>query len=148
MKLLLITIVTVLLLPSPLRSGEKVSPPLNKHVKFSAAVKEKKLKPGSTATLLFSLTPDKGIHINLDPPVSFQLDTTLVGFAPGSIDLPKKKTFLDASKPIRQSILLAKMLKVGDSIIRGTLTYYYCSDAEGWCSRFKQPVELKLTIAQ
>ncbi|MBI3765236.1 MAG: hypothetical protein HY277_01880 [Ignavibacteriales bacterium] len=37
----------------------------NEYVKFGLSLSQKSLKPGAKAQLLLSLTPKKGIHINL-----------------------------------------------------------------------------------
>ncbi|MBI1808057.1 MAG: hypothetical protein HYR76_13540, partial [Ignavibacteria bacterium] len=55
--------------------------------------------------------------------------------------------YLDASKPIKQSFTLAKSTKAGSLSFKGTLTYFFCSDADGWCSRFKQPIDVTVTVA-
>ena len=34
----------------------------------------------------------------------------------------------------------------GSSGISGTLTYYYCSDSEGWCRREKKQFTVAVTV--
>lgn len=120
------------------------SPATNTHVKFSIEVKRTNAKAGSTAEVLMRLQPEKGIHINLEPPISFVLDSSSVVTSKGKLEIPKKEKFLDTSKPLKQSFVFSSTVKARPQTIKGTLTYYYCSDAEGWCSKFKQPIEVTL----
>ena len=124
------------------------SPATNLHVKYTAEVKQKKVKAGSTADLVMKLQPEKGIHINLEPPLSLVLDSSAMITVKGKLQIPKADKFLDVSKSLKQTITLSSSAKPGTQIIKGILTYYYCSDAEGWCSKFKQPVELTLNVVK
>jgi len=125
--------------------------PTNKYVEYSASLKAVKLKPGATGQLLITLKPQSGIHINLDPPLSVVFDSS-TAFAPaGKLDIPamKKKKFLDHTKAISVPFTLARSLTPGTTVtLKGTMTYYYCSDAEGWCSRFKQTVEIQCAVVK
>ena len=120
----------------------------NEYVTYSATVKQKSMKPGSTGVLLFTLRPNNGIHINLTPPITVTFDSSGVAAANGALTVPKANEYLDASKPITQSFTLSRDVKPGSLPIRGTLTYFYCSDAEGWCSKFKQSVECTVKVAR
>jgi hypothetical protein len=124
------------------------SPATNLHVKYSAEIKQQRVKAGSTIDLLIKLQPEKGIHINLEPPLSLALDSSTTTTVKGKLSIPAANKFLDASKPLKQSIVLSSSVKPGKQTIKGILTYYYCSDAEGWCSKFKQPVELTLNVVK
>lgn len=124
------------------------APPTNEYVKFTVGSPQKTVKAGAKAELLFTLTPRTGIHVNLQPALDLKLDS-IPGIVPaGRPEVPRRDSFLDASKPIRQTLTLANNLPAGVHTIRGTLIYYYCSDAEGWCSRFKQAFEVGLTVAR
>ena len=118
----------------------------NEHVKFSVALKEKSLKAGTAGNLLIRLQPKKGIHVNLKPAPSIAFDSTSLIVHAGTLTIPKADTFLNALKPILQPITLDYSVKPGTVTLKGTVTYYYCSDADGWCSRFKQPFELSVNI--
>ena len=122
----------------------------NEFVSFQIKLKEKSLKPGSSATVLISLQPKKGIHINLEAPTSIKLDSTEIVKATGNLLLPKdpKGKYLDVSKHIQQAISISKNAKPGIVTIKGVFTYFYCSDIEEWCSKFKQPFELTAKISK
>ncbi|HTK82595.1 MAG TPA: hypothetical protein VL633_09915 [Bacteroidota bacterium] len=118
----------------------------NKQVAFTAALKEKSVQAGSTATLLIRLRPQKGIHINLKPAISIIVDSTDGILRAGTPNIPQADSFLNTSKPIVQQVTLPAGLKKGKAFISGTVTYFFCSDAEGWCSRFAQPFKVPLTV--
>ncbi|MFI5253637.1 MAG: hypothetical protein ACHQQQ_14540 [Bacteroidota bacterium] len=117
---------------------------------FKIQSKEKTVKAGSTASILISLNPKKGIHINLQTPTSIKFDSSEIVKAAGDLVLPKNANdnYLDISKNIVQKIAISKNAKPGTTTIKGNFTYFYCSDEEGWCSKFKQPFEVVLTIAK
>jgi hypothetical protein len=128
--------------------GEK--PAENQYVKFSASIRDKHLRPGTTTGLVVRLKPVRGIHINGRPPVEIKIDSSSTISSVGKIDVPRDSStgFIDPHRPVTVPITLSKNLKPGLMTVKGTLTYYYCSDAEGWCSRFKQPVEFTITIVK
>ncbi len=126
--------------------GDK--PAVNSYVDFGVKLEKTSLRRDSTGTLLLTLKPHKGIHVNTQPGPSFVFDTANGVHASGSLGLSmlEKSTFLDPQKPVRQRFSLAPGVQPGELTIKGTFIYYYCSDAEGWCSRFKQPVEVHLRV--
>lgn len=147
MNILFSLFVFLMLLDS---SGDKSKPNVNKFVQCEIKLVEQSLKAGSAGTLQFILKPTKGIHINLDPPMSLNLDKSDVISKVEKLMAPKDKKheYLDATKPVFAKITIAKNAKPGTIKLKGTFTYFYCSDAEGWCNRFKQPMELTLTITK
>ena len=123
--------------------------PTNKYVEYSATLKPGKLKPGASGQILIMLKPHGGIHINLEPPLNFAFDSSLQFTSSRSITIPKMKkaNFLDPTKSISIPFTLTQSASHSTTVtLKGTLTYYYCSDAEGWCSRFKQPVEIQCEV--
>jgi len=138
------------LLPFLAFSGDSTSS--NKYVRYNVEPGRSSMKPGAAGTLRFRLTPQQGIHINTEPAIAFILndspDFSLTGklrFQTVKVDT---SVYLDTTKAIRQSFTLAKGAKAGQHVLKATLTYFYCSDAEGWCSRFKQPVEVMVNVVK
>ena len=123
-------------------------PTKNSFVASSVSLKQKKIKAGTEGELLITLTPKKGIHINLDPPLSVKLDSSDAVSSIGKPFIPKKDTIFDTSKPIRFPFTVSKNVKPGNITIQGILTYFYCSETDGWCSKFKQPLVVKLTVVK
>lgn len=120
----------------------------NEFVECTMSVRPDSLKAGSTGMLLIRLKPKPGIHVNLTPPLKVMLDSTKVITASASRHVPKKKEYLDTTKPIKHAFTLSSKIPPGTSAITGTLTYYYCSDAEGWCSKFTLPIDQKITVVK
>lgn len=118
----------------------------NKSVTVDVVVKDTLLAAGATGTIAFSFQPVDGIHINLTPPLSFKLDTAGRAALSGDLVLPKGAPYLNTSAPVLQRYVIPKDAAPGRIIVKGTLTYFYCSDKDGWCSKFKQPIEIALTV--
>ena len=128
-------------------AGEK-GPAANSYVKCTVDASHTTIKPGDTGVIFVSLKPAKGIHVNLTPAMGVVFDSAGQVQAHGSLEIPKKETFLDASKPVRIPFVLSPGAKPGAVTVKASLTYYYCSDAEGWCSRYKQPLEVTIKVAK
>ena len=141
----------VLILPLLSHAGGK-NPRTNEYVGATWAVERTRLAAGSSGRLRFTLRPKKDIHINLRPPLSVSLegDSSITLTGDPKLSSVKKDTseYLDASKPVLQAFTLSRNARPGSARITGTLTYFYCSDSEGWCSRFRQPFEAKVTVVK
>jgi hypothetical protein len=120
----------------------------NKSVKVDLTLANPAVQPGGKGTILVSFTPIDGIHINADPPVTLNLEKnqfiSLQGEPELSID--KENGFLSTSNPVEQAFHVSKKARSGEHSIKGTIIYYLCSDTEGWCTKFTQPITLKLNI--
>ncbi len=125
-------------------------PAANDYVKAEISLATKGMKVGGAGELVIRLTPKPGIHVNVVPPMSIKLDEGQEFRASGNLQytaVAKDTTrILDATKPIRQSLLVSGSARPGRYTLKGTLTYYYCSDADGWCSRFRQPIGLDVAV--
>jgi hypothetical protein len=120
----------------------------NKFVKVDATLAKDTLQPGREGTILVSFTPIDGIHINIDPPVTVKLEKNSFISLQGKpeISTDKESGFLSTSAPIEQGFHVSEKAKSGEHIIKGTIVYYFCSDNEGWCRKFAQPITLHLSI--
>jgi len=121
---------------------------VNEYVKVDIKVKQKYMKPGETGELKITFKPKSGIHINLDPPLSIKIDSTADVRSSGKFDIPKstKKGYFDITKTAKQQFTLSRKITSGTVLLKGMLSYFYCSDTDGWCSRFKQPFEFTISI--
>lgn len=106
------------------------------------------MRPGSNGIIELRFLPAHGIHINIDPPVSFSLDSTdglnLKGKTVMTAD--SGTGYLLTSVPVTQAVTLDREIAPGRRTMRGTVTYFYCSDAEGWCNRQKEPAEFTILV--
>lgn len=123
----------------------------NNDVRFSISLKEKSIKPGENGTLRIILKPREGIHINLNPPMSVQIDSNRTFALSGPINAPKNSSnagYYNAGKPIEQQFTVTATARPGKITLTGVFSYFYCSDAQGWCSKFKQPFDVAVTIVK
>jgi hypothetical protein len=106
------------------------------------------IQPGGKGTILVLFTPIDGIHINVDPPFTLTIEKNLFISLKGDpeISADKESGFLSTATPIQQRFYVSKRARSGRHIIKGTIIYYFCSDTEGWCTKFAQPLSLKLNI--
>jgi hypothetical protein len=138
----------LLLTASILVAGDKSQ--TNEFVSVKVTLKKNIIKAGSTGELIVSLKPTNGIHINIDPPVTIKLDSTGIDISTSKMVVPAstKEKYLDITKPIKQEFTVAKTMRPGKTILKGIISYFYCSGSDGWCSRFKQPFEIPLTVTK
>lgn len=144
MNVLLSLLVTALTTLSVTNAGDTAN---NDLVDVRVEVTESTFRPGTAAHFLISFRPKKGINITTDPAFEFSFDTLKQFFSAGKATFVKDaKGYLKPQQPVKQQFAIAKQTPPGSYRVRGTLVYYYCSDAEGWCSRFRQPVELTFVV--
>jgi hypothetical protein len=122
----------------------------NEFVAVKVTAQKSTLKAGSTGELIVNFKPKSGIHINFDPPVTVKLDSAEAVTASGKtiVPPPTKDKYLDITKPVRQQFTISKSVKPGKVTLKGIISYFYCSGSDGWCSRFKQPFEVSLTVVK
>lgn len=120
----------------------------NSFVRVETVLARTDLEAGGSGSMLISFTPVDGIHITAEPPVTVRVERNrLVSLKRGpNIRIDKESKFLSTSQPVEQQFIVSKKAKPGEYSVEGTITYYFCSDAEGWCRKASQPVTLKLTI--
>jgi hypothetical protein len=128
----------------PVRTG---TPERNEHVRCDASLSASSFRRGASGEIRMLLTPEAGIHVNGSPPPEVILAPGSVATVEGSVGLtPDSAGYLRPGAPVVQRIAIPGNAPRGKHHLRGTLTYYYCSDTEGWCMQFRQQFELRLTI--
>jgi hypothetical protein len=120
----------------------------DEHLKISLELASDTLTPGAASEIVLTIRPKKGFHVNAVPPVGFALDSGAVATLTDSLIAAQDTAtgYLDVRSPVRQGFTLRASQRTGRYELAGTLTYYYCSDAEGWCRREKTPFSLPFTI--
>lgn len=127
-------------------------------VKISASAKKDTVRAGRETVLVFKMQPAEGFHINAEPPIKLALidtkDFTLAAekFAPTAN--AKTLTTADGYKifdpkytqPVTFIVKVVKGLKPGKYPVKTKLTYYYCSDKDGFCSFKNQEFIFNLVI--
>jgi hypothetical protein len=150
MRFFVISLLIITIIISNSFAGSGKIETKNKFVACDIVLKQQELKIAENGEILISLTPKKGIHINLTPPMSIKIEKSKYFTTVGNLDIPKDEntSYMDISRPIKQIIKLDKKPQKGFVAIKGSLDYYYCSDAEGWCCKFTQPIDLKVKVAK
>jgi hypothetical protein len=120
----------------------------NEYVRLEVRPVPGKMRPGSSGHIELRFLPSPGIHVNADPPVAFSLDSAGAAVLKGKPVITKDSTtgYLSTTVPVRQEMALPRKTAPGQLTVRGTVTYYYCSDDEGWCNREKEPVEFTIAV--
>lgn len=105
------------------------------------------LKAGSTGELAVVFHPKKGIHVNTDPAIEITPEGTAVIASVSAITPSKNaKGYVDASKPVKASASVAASAPKGPQTVKLKVVYFLCSDAEGWCNREEQTLDVHVTV--
>lgn len=120
----------------------------NDHVKVEMQAPSK-ISPATSSSIKFFFTPNEGIHINTEPMFELKLDKDSHFELSGEpVYAKNEKEYLDIKKPVMFSVRAKSGIKPGTYPLQGKLFYFYCSDAEGWCNRFTQQVDLTITVTR
>jgi len=127
--------------------GENL-PPDNRFVKVDVSLADTLLQAGSKGKILVSFAPVDGIHVNVDPPVTVMVEKNRFIALHGEPDITadKETGFLSTVTPVVQGFSISRKAAPGPHHIKGTITYYFCSDTEGWCRKQSRTVMLTLNI--
>lgn len=130
--------------------GDETKTSSNPNVKVWTHLSRETFKPGDTGEITITISPAEGYHVNAKPPVEFKLagDKAILLKGPLSQVTDKGNSYLSTRSPVRQSFYVRSTIKPGFHVLKGTVTYFYCSDAEGWCQRFQQPITISFSVEQ
>lgn len=121
---------------------------LNEYVGLEVRPALAEMRPGESGVIELRFRPADGIHVNSDPPVQFTLDSGGAVILDGKpvMTTDARTGYLSAKAPVTQKVTLGSAAAPGRLTVKGTVTYFYCSDTEGWCNRQKQPVKFTITV--
>lgn len=120
----------------------------NEHVKLVLSV-QATVSEKTAATISFTFTPLEGIHVNTVPNIELKLEKDSPFELVGKPKFAKtEKDYLDITQPVIVTVKAKKNSSAGRSVIKGKLNYFYCSDKDGWCNRFSQPIEIAIEITK
>jgi len=147
MKALFI-IITAVFLTSYNQNGPGKSSTENEHVSVKITLKNQIIASGDSGEIAIEFNPKEGYFINSVPILSIKLDSNDIIASTGKIKIPagKKPEYVDTSQPVKLPIIYRKDIKKGKYPLIGTLTYFYCSQQDGWCAKYKQTFTLKVTV--
>jgi hypothetical protein len=149
MKPLFFFLLAICIAPPTAFSGGNASG-TNPWVHSAISASPVKAHVGSTVQLKVLLTPKAGIHIVIQPPIGVTLDSSSIVASAAKPEVPvaSDKEHLETAKPVTVAVTLAPGIRPGKISLKGTLVYYYCSDAEGTCNKFKEPFEVRLNVVR
>ena len=122
----------------------------NTYVRTVVLLSHQTMRPGEKGEILVTFMPIDGIHVNVRPPVKIRVDSGKILSLNGAIkqSVDGSTGYLAPGVPVKQAFRIDAHARAGEYGIKGTCTYFFCSDTEGWCTRFSQPIELTLTITK
>jgi len=109
-------------------------------------------KDAPPAVLVTFTQGEPGVHINEQPAPRFALaaDQAVLDYqAPATkaaaID-PAQVKALDLSKPVRFPVSVRAGAPKGPQSVKGTVTYFYCSEREHWCRKGSEDVAVTVPV--
>ena len=105
------------------------------------------MKAGAAQDLKIFFHPKKGIHINLHPALQIAIGKNSAAASVGAIHTVKDANgYLNPAHPVTVHITASPDLPKGKQMVKLTVVYYLCSDAEGWCNRDQQTLDVPVTV--
>jgi hypothetical protein len=112
-------------------------------------------KPGATAAVAVVFdTRDPDVHVNRDPAPRLALDSeqrVLLDKQPprarrgGSADV-EAAGFYEPGTPVTFAVAVAPGAPKGEHEVKGTVTYFYCSQRDGWCRKGTSEIEIPVAV--
>jgi hypothetical protein len=108
------------------------------------------LKAGQSGELLLRFLPASGIHIAGEPAVTILLDTTsiLVSGGPPIQETDSTSGNLLADVPVRLMVAGRTGAEPGTYPGRATVSYFSCSETEGWCRKKSDILSFTITLSR
>jgi hypothetical protein len=105
------------------------------------------MKAGAAQAMKIFFHPKKGIHINLDPAIDITIEKNPITPSTGRITASKDAHgYLNPAKPVLFSFAPVSDAKKGTHMLKVKVVYFLCSDAEGWCNRDEQTLDVPVTV--
>jgi len=101
-------------------------------------------KAGSSGEVAVSFAPkDPDVHINTTPPPRLKLDgeQKLLGEKAGARPSLGSDKYLDTTFSVVVPVAILEPVH-GDQTVKGSVTYYYCSQREHWCRKGTAELEI------
>ena len=113
-------------------------------------------RASAEAAVAVLFTPkDPDVHINQDPAPRLKLaaaqSVLLEKAAPqAKVEQPPAEPgatrYLDLSVPVRFPVVFGVAAAKGTHIVKGSVSYFYCSQREGWCRKGTSEVEIPVLV--
>ena len=107
-------------------------------------------RTGAPAAVEVRFTPaDPDVHINRFPPPRLELEprqgVLKLSPVPAAKPAAEDAKYLGPAEPYRFPVV-AKGTTAGAQIVKGTVTYFYCSQRAGWCRKGSNDVEVAVKL--
>jgi hypothetical protein len=110
-------------------------------------------KGKTDASVAVTFSPNQpDLKINEEPAPRITLDPTQVVLedrqpprSTAAVD-PDTVKAIDLSQPVRFPVALRASAPKGDSVVTGSVVYFYCSKREGWCRRGNTELEIPVHV--
>jgi hypothetical protein len=107
-------------------------------------------RAGAPAVVEVRFAPaDPDVHINRFPPPRLELEplqgVLKLSPAPVAKPAPESAKYLGPAEPYRFPVV-AKGATAGAQTVKGTVTYFYCSQRDGWCRKGSNDVEVAVKL--
>ena len=104
------------------------------------------------AVLVHFMPLSEGVKVNQEPAPRLRLETAgvLLDRQPparhaSSVD-PDFARYIEPREPVRFPVAVDPQARPGRYVVRATVSYSYCSKAQGWCRKGSQPVDIPVEI--
>jgi hypothetical protein len=140
-----VVLLSALAAAAPAASGSE-------HVGLAASL-ERKASGGEADVVVRFMPLDAPIHVNADPAPRLTLDaeqrvldeSQRLPPPPPRAAFPNGR-YVDTQAGVRFPVRVSRTAPPGRHTLRASVLYFYCSQAEGWCRRAHDEVELSVTI--
>ena len=110
-------------------------------------------KADAAIAVLFT-AKDPDVKVNETPSPRLKLDSSqsvLVSKAQenhkdAGAPTPENPRYLDLAAPVRFPVVLGPAAGRGTHLVKGALSYFYCSKREGWCRKGTTEVEIPVLV--
>jgi hypothetical protein len=146
---------TAALLAVSLTVAMPATKPPKEPAKIKIEVSPDVLAPGEEATLTVRLAPIEGVKINRYPRIKLKLPAvdSVVAEAVAEFGNPSpprpdelEKNYFKVVDPLDLPFTVDGKATSGKHEVECTVTYNYCVIESGFCSRFKGPVKIPITV--
>lgn len=112
-------------------------------------------KTGAKGAIAVTFVPkDPDVRINEEPAPRLKLDASQAALVDRQSPVPprtpaydpEKARYLDLKRPVSFPVAFAPAAPKGPQTVGATVTFFYCSQREGWCRRGSAEVEVAVTV--
>lgn len=107
---------------------------------------------GGEATIAVHLSPlDPNVRVNEDPPPRLKLDQGQQVLAEKPVARKPRPgkgpaRYLDPAVPVAFPVTVTARAARGEHVVKGAVTYFYCSKSEGWCRKGTADIEVPVRV--